>query len=33
MDCPDKICVNTSWISKVTQSSACLPNKAYLTVS
>ena len=32
MDCPDKICIKTSWISKVTESAVCLPNKAYLTV-
>lgn len=32
MDCPDKICIKTSWITKVTESAVCLPNKAYLTV-
>src|SRR5699024_6973195 len=32
MECPDKICIQTSWILKVTESAVCLPNKAYLTV-
>ena len=32
MDCPDHICVDTGWISTVTESAVCLPNKVYLTL-
>lgn len=32
MDCKDKICIKTSWVTKVTESAVCLPNKVYLTV-
>lgn len=31
-DCPDKICVNTGYISNITQTAVCLPNKAVLEI-
>lgn len=30
MDCPDQICVKTSWIGDKTSVSVCMPNKAVL---
>lgn len=32
-DCPDKICVNTGFISKGGQSAVCLPNKVSLRIT
>lgn len=31
-DCPDKICVNTGWLSKSGQSAVCLPNRLSVIV-
>lgn len=31
-DCPDKICVNTGWLSKTGQTAVCLPNKLSVVV-
>lgn len=32
-DCPDKICVNTGFISKEGQSAVCLPNRLTLRIT
>lgn len=32
-DCPDKLCVNTGFISKPGQYAACLPNKVLLKIT
>ena len=31
-DCPDKICVHTGYISNITQTAVCMPNKAVLEI-
>lgn len=31
-DCPDKICVNTAWLTRAGQSAACLPNKTLILI-
>ncbi len=31
-DCPDKICVNTGWLSRAGQTAVCLPNKISVVV-
>lgn len=31
-DCPDKICVHTGFISDITQTAVCMPNKAVLEI-
>ncbi len=31
-DCPDKICVHTGFISNITQTAVCMPNKAVLEI-
>ncbi len=31
-DCPDKICVHTGYISNITQTAVCMPNKAILEI-
>lgn len=31
-DCPDKICVNTGWLSAPGQTAVCLPNKMSVVV-
>lgn len=31
-DCPDKICVNTGWLSELGQTAVCLPNKLSVVI-
>ncbi len=31
-DCPDKVCVNTGWLSSPGQTAVCLPNKISIVI-
>lgn len=31
-DCPDKVCVNTGWLTSPGQSAVCLPNRLSITI-
>lgn len=31
-DCPDKVCVNTGWLSSPGQTAVCLPNKVSIVI-
>lgn len=31
-DCPDKICVNTGWLSESGQTAVCMPNRITVTI-
>ena len=31
-DCPDKICVNTGWLSEPGQTAVCMPNRVTVTI-
>lgn len=31
-DCPDKVCVNTGWLTKPGQSAACVPNRVLVKI-
>lgn len=31
-DCPDKICINTGWLSESGQTAVCMPNRVTLTI-
>lgn len=31
-DCPDKICVNTGWLSESGQTAVCMPNRVTITI-